>query len=225
MTLSNFLTIIIFVAINIAILFFIKTRTTRVIGLISSHLAIIFLFDIYLKSFINFKEIVLVISVYSMVILFLISNNKSFLNDICDNEESSKKYNFLKFQIPIAIMIIGTTICILLIAISLPSVNKVLAQKKLTRTNELEVNPLILPSHPVHIAVKKFYLGKKFNDGDTSDAVSLALEKNERKRAKLKDSLSENIILKRTSDIILIIVASLTALLILSNKKINENLE
>jgi len=73
--------------------------------------------------------------------------------------------------------------------------------------------------------VKKFYLGKKFNDGDTSDAVSLALEKNERKRAKLKDSLSENIILKRTSDIILIIVASLTALLILSNKKINENLE
>jgi hypothetical protein len=52
--------------------------------------------------------------------------------------------------------------------------------------------------------------------------VAIALEKNERKRAKLKDKLSDNVILKRTSDIILIIVASLTALLILSNKKTNQ---
>ena len=69
--------------------------------------------------------------------------------------------------------------------------------------------------------LSKFYLGKKFNDNN-SDNVAIALEKNERKRAKLKDKLSDNVILKRTSDIILIIVASLTALLILSNKKTNQ---
>ena len=41
---------------------------------------------------------------------------------------------------------------------------------------------------------------------------------------KLKEKLADNVILKITSDIILIIVASLTALLILSSKKTNQNL-
>jgi hypothetical protein len=105
----------------------------------------------------------------------------------------------------------------------MPEISSIIQQKRLDRKNELIVNPLILPSHPVHIAVKKFYLGKKFNDNN-SDSVAIAIEKNEKKRAKLKEKLADNVILKRTSDIILIIVASLTALLILSSKKTNQNL-
>ena len=223
MSFGNFFTILIFVAISLSILFFIKTRTTRVIALISSHLTIIFLFNIYLSSFINFKEIVLVISIYSMVILFLISNNKSFLVDLKDEENSPTKKNIIKFHGPLGITIIATTICILLIAITMPEISSIIQQKRIDRKNELSINPLILPSHPVHIAVKKFYLGKKFNDNN-SDSVSIAIEKNEKKRAKLKEKLADNVILKRTSDIILIIVASLTALLILSSKKTNQNL-
>jgi len=223
MSFGNFFTILVFVAISLAILFFIKTRTTRVIALISSHLTIILLFNIYLEYFVNFKEIVLVISIYSMVILFLISNNKSFLIDLRDEESAPTKKNLIKFHGPVGITILGTAICILLIAISMPEISSIIQQKKIDRKNELSVNPLILPSHPAHIAVKKFYLGKKFNDNN-SDNVAIALEKNERKRAKLKDKLSDNVILKRTSDIILIIVASLTALLILSSKKTNQTL-
>jgi hypothetical protein len=222
MPIGNFLTILIFSTISFAILFFIKTRTTRVIALISSHLAIIFLFDIYLKSFANFKEIVLLISIYSMVILFLISNNKSFLIDITEENFNSSAQNIFKFHLPIAIMIIGVSITIILIATTLPSINQIINQKKSDRSTELKINPLILPSHPVHIAVKKFYLGRKFND-ISNDSVSVALEKNQQKRARLKDSLAENIILKRTSDIILIIVASMTTILILANKKINQS--
>jgi hypothetical protein len=91
MSFGNFFTILIFVTISLAILFFIKTRTTRVIALISSHLTIILLFNFYLEHFVNFKEIVLVISIYSMVILFLISNNKSFLIDLKDEESATSK--------------------------------------------------------------------------------------------------------------------------------------
>jgi len=222
MSFGNFCTILIITILSLAILFVIKTRTTRVIALISSHLTIIFLFNIYLDSFVNFKEIILVISIYSMVILFLISNSKSFLVDLIDDESTPTKKNIIKFHGPLGLTILGTTICILLIAISMPEISSIIQQKKLDRKNELSVNPLILPSHPVHIAVKKFYLGKKFNDNN-SDNVAIALEKNEKKRAKLKDKLVDNVILRRTSDIILIIVASLTALLILSNKKTNQN--
>ncbi len=218
MQIGNFITIIIFSVISLAILFFIKTRTTRVIALISSHLAIIFLFDNYLKSYSSFKEIIVLVSIYSMVILFLISNNKSFLIDLSDEKFTPSTQNFFKFHFPIAVMIIGVSISIILIATTLPSINKIINQKKTDRSLELKINPLILPSHPVHIAVKKFYLGRKFND-ISNDNVSVALEKNQQKRARLKDYLSQNIFLKRTTDIILIIVASMTTILILTNKK------
>ncbi|MFZ9470224.1 MAG: hypothetical protein ACO26G_04140 [Rickettsiales bacterium] len=218
MNIINFFIIIIFSLICLAILFFIKTRTNRIIALISSHLAIILMFDIYLNSFNNFKEIVLVITIYSMTVLFLISDNKSFYVDLKENLE---KTNFFKLKFPLFLLIFGTILAVILIAIKIPEVNKIISQKKINRDNEMVINPLILPSHPVHIAVKKFYLGKKFDD-NYSDSISVALEKNERKRAKLKDKLQDNIFLKSSSNIILIIVASITALLILSSNKSKE---
>lgn len=218
MNIINFFIIIIFSLICLAILFFIKTRTNRIIALISSHLAIILMFDIYLNSFNNFKEIVLVITIYSMTVLFLISDNKSFYVDLKENLE---KTNFFKLKFPLFLLIFGTILAVILIAIKIPEVNKIISQKKINRDNEMVINPLILPSHPVHIAVKKFYLGKKF-DNNYSDSISVALEKNERKRAKLKDKLQDNIFLKSSSNIILIIVASITALLILSSNKSKE---
>ena len=218
MNIINFLIIIIFSLICLAILFFIKTRTNRIIALISSHLAIILIFDIYLSSFNNFKEIVLVITIYSMTVLFLISDNKSFYTDLKENLE---KTNFFKLKFPLVLLIFCTILAVILIAVKIPEVNKIISQKKINRDNEMVINPLILPSHPVHIAVKKFYLGKKFDD-NYSDSISVALEKNEKKRAKLKDKLQDNIFLKSSSNIILIIVASITALLILSSNKSKE---
>ena len=81
---------------------------------------------------------------------------------------------------------------------------------------------MILPSHPVHIAVKSFYLGKKFEE-EWSDKSYANLEINERKRARLKDKLSDNFLLKRSSDVILIIVAVSTGMLLLTNKKTEAN--
>ena len=81
---------------------------------------------------------------------------------------------------------------------------------------------MILPSYAVHIAVKKFYLGKKFED-DWSDKTYAEIELNEKKRARLKDKLSDNFLLKRSSDVILIIVAVSTSLLLLGNKKTEKN--
>jgi len=153
-----------------------------------------------------------------MTVLFLISDNKSFYVEL---KEAIETNNFFKLKLPLFFLIFGTILAVILIAIKIPDVNKIISQKKINRDNEMVINPLILPSHPVHIAVKKFYLGKKFDD-NFSDSISVALEKNEKKRAKLKDKLQDNIFLKSSSNIILIIVASLTALLILSSNKTKE---
>jgi hypothetical protein len=65
-------------------------------------------------------------------------------------------------------------------------------------------------------------LGKKFKD-DWSDKSYVEIEMNEKKRARLKDKLSDNFLLKRSSDVILIIVAVSTSLLLLNGKKIEKN--
>lgn len=208
--------IAIFAIINFVILFTTSTRTSRIIAIISSHLSVIFIFDIYLSSFVNFKEIVIAICLYSIVTLFLISNNKSFLADLADDHDI--KYDLFKFYLPFATIAIAISICLVLIIGSTAKINKIIQEKKISRISELAVNPLILPSHPAHIAVKKFYLGKKFND-NIPDSALIAQEKNENQRLKNKDLITNNILLKRNSDIILIFAAAITSLLILANKK------
>ncbi|MFM7557735.1 MAG: hypothetical protein ACKO46_04110, partial [Alphaproteobacteria bacterium] len=128
MNIIIFFIIIIFSLICLAILFFIKTRTNRIIALISSHLAIILLFDIYLNSFNNFKEIVLVITIYSMTVLFLISDNKSFYVEL---KEAIETNNFFKLKLPFLLLIFGTILAVILIAIKIPDINKIISQKKI----------------------------------------------------------------------------------------------
>lgn len=210
------LAIVVFAVINFIILYLTSTRTSRIIAIISTHLSIIFIFYIYLTSFINFKEIVIAICLYSIVTLYLISNNKSFLAD--QNNDDNAKNGLLKFYIPFATIAIAISICLVLIINSTTKINKIIQEKKISRSAELAVNPLILPSHPAHIAVKKFYLGKKFND-NISDSALIAQEKNENQRIKNKDLIANNVLLKRNSDIILIFAAAITSLLILANKK------
>jgi hypothetical protein len=223
MSLAIFITILLFCFVNISILFFIKTRTSRVIAIISSHLIVIFLFAIYLKNFLNFKEFVLAIIIYSMTTLFLIADNKFLLfylkkeNIIFKNNISSKK--ILKFYLPISIIIFTATISVLTLLINAPKIKEIIQEKKTVRKNHLTINPLILPSHPVHSAVKKFYLGQKYDDNEN---IALELEINKKEYTKIKDSLKDNIMLKRISDIILIIIGFMCGLLIFVNKKIQQ---
>ncbi len=84
------------------------------------------------------------------------------------------------------------------------------------------MNPLLTKSHPAHVAVKKFYLGKKFND-DWKNNNYFNYEINEKKKARLKDKLADNFLLKRSSDLIVIIVSISSISLLLSRKKITEN--
>lgn len=153
-----------------------------------------------------------------MVILFLVSN----YNPIYLAESEASKINrshLWFFTIPMsAIITITVFLALFLITKDLPEISKIVTDKQLASQNEIMLNPMILPSHPVHIAVKKFYLGKKFEE-EWSDKTYVALEMNDRKRARLKDKLSDNFLLKRSSDVILIIVAISTSLLLLGTKR------
>lgn len=219
----KFLTLLTFIAINLLILFVVKTRTTAITSLIISHLIAVLFFSLSIANYNSFKEIVLALIVYSMVILFLISNYNP-------TEKKGAKSRAIKNYFASSFFISVIFFTVLTIFLSLFFIAKNVAQiadavqnKKFNKQNEIMQNPMILPSHPVHIAVKKFYLGKKFEE-EWSDKTYAELEMNERKRARLKDKLSDNFLLKRSSDVILIIVAVSTSLLLLTNKKTEVNL-
>jgi len=103
-------------------------------------------------------------------------------------------------------------------------ISEIVNEKKIDKHVELMTNPIKDPSHAAHFAVRKFYLGKKSND-DWSDKNAEFLKINERKMARLKDKLSDNFLLKRSSDMILIIVAATVISLLLSKKGDNKNNE
>jgi hypothetical protein len=118
-----------------------------------------------------------------MVILFLISN----YNPIYFTDEQSNKANESRtslFMVPIISAGVLVIFCaVFLIAKNIPDISKVIQEKEAEKQNEIVKNPMILPSYAVHIAVKKFYLGKKFED-DCSDKTYAEIELNENFRTK-----------------------------------------
>jgi len=218
MTIAQFSTLLIFIITNFSILFLVRTRTTTITSLIIAHLITVLFFSLSIPNYNLFKEIVLTLIIYSMVILFLISN----YNPIYSNAENSSKFKFSRQKLTLfsSVFLALSTIFFLLFFLTknLSPIANSVHDKKFIKQNEALSNPMILPSHPVHIAVKKFYLDKDFED-NWSDKTYVALEVNERKRARLKDKLSDNFLFKRSSDVILLIVAVSTSLLLLMQKK------
>jgi hypothetical protein len=218
----KFLTLLTFIAINLLILFVVKTRTTAITSLIISHLIAVLFFSLSIANYNSFKEIVLALIVYSMVILFLISNYNPTEKKITKNHAIKNYFSSSFFISVIFFAVLTIFLSLFFIAKNVAQIADGIQNKKFNKQNEIMQNPMILPSHPAHIAVKKFYLGKKFEE-EWSDKTYAELEMNERKRARLKDKLSDNFLLKRSSDVILIIVAVSTSLLLLTNKKIEVN--
>lgn len=219
---AKFFTLITFIIINFLILFAVKTRTTTVTSLIIAHLVAVLFFSLSISNYNSFKEIVLALIIYSMVILFLISNYNPIY--LANKEKVKNKYSKVTWVIfPLMGLVVVTIFfALFLITKNIPEITEIVNERKLSRQIEVVKNPMILPSHPAHIAVKKFYLGKKFED-NWSEKVEKDIEINEKKKARLKDKLSDNFLLKRSSDVILIIVAMSTSLLLLGGKKTESN--
>lgn len=215
---AKFFTILIFIIINFLILFLVKTRTTTITGLIIAHLVATLFFSLSIASNDAFKELVLSLIIYSMVILFLISN----YDFASSTSHLALKIKGWKSRV-IFYIFTGSFVLIIFVMIfsvtkNVASISHLIQEKKITLQNEIAMNPMILPSHPAHIAVKKFYLGKN-SDLQKPEEVGVEIEANERKLARLKDKLLDNFVLKRSSDMILIIVAISSILLLLSQKK------
>lgn len=217
-----FFTLLAFIAINFLIIFAVQSRTSTVIGLIISHLVAILFFSLSINNYEAFKEITLGLVVYSMVILFLISNYTHNSSALDQDSKVKASQPSIFFIAAIALPLLVIFFLSLAVAQNINFVAESTHEKKFKQQSEAAGNPMILPSHPVHIAVKEFYLGKKFSD-ELPEKIDAQNEISNHKRARLKDKLADNFLLKRSSDVIFIIVSASAVLLLLSTNSSKEN--
>lgn len=218
---------LVFVVMSFLAIFLVRTRTTVVTTLIITHLVLVLFLSLSVASYHSFKEIVLALVAYSMVLLYLISNNNPIFSQAERIVLNFRDKIFLLKFIATGLLVLVIASAMFVIAKNVSEISQKVADKRSDREVEIMMNPMLLPSHPVHISVRKFYLGKKMtSDGDEwGDKVQARAEINEKKQAKLKDKLADNFLLKRSSDVILIIVAVSTSLLLLGARKIENNNE
>ena len=212
MTVAQFLTLLSFIILNFLILFAVRTRNTTIISLIIANLIAVLFFSVSITNYSSLKEIILALIIYSMVVLFLISN----YNSISSNENQTNKINIPARKI---IFVPIFTAAILIIFLSLFFVTKNISQvsEKLRdmtfdKENIMTATPLAESTYPADDNIKK---------DDLPNKIYSSPQINNAKKARLKDKLSENFLLKRSSDMILLIVAVSSSLLILLQKKEN----
>lgn len=179
----NLFTILSFIITNFLILFFVKTRTTIVISLIISHLFAALFFSISISDYNFFKEIVLALILYSMVILFLISNYNP--NSTTEDQATKIDFSFKNFlSNPFKKAAVFLTILSILF-LSLSIIKNISPITKMVQKEKFLSSPKV-----------------------RSDSLN-----NQKKK------LSDNFLLKRSSDVILIIISAIFISLILSPKQ------
>lgn len=215
-------TLLVFIAINLLILFAVRTRTSIVISLLISQLVAILFFSQILLNFNSFKEVILAIVIYVIVILGVAtSDTASKIVNISEQNNLLIKWqnNKLIFALITSCCLVVFTAVFMLI-IKLPAVYHQIKEKKFNHQKELILNPIILPSHPVHKHIKKYYFHKNLSQKNDHQIANFN-EEQEIKKAQMKDQLADNFILKRSSDVI-IIFAGFVVLGLIYSKKIKS---
>ncbi len=194
----------------------------RVIGFITLQLVIILFFSTSISNYNAFKEIVLALIAYSMMNLFLISNY-----DVHHSVKETKVRKFLSqnlFLITAAILISVTVSQIILFVVkNVPEVSKSIQEVRLSRESQIlnqAMESQINSSAEIsNILVRERNREKKLTVEQIDKMRSSKLEISEKKKARLKDELSDNFLFKRYSDVILIIASVSACLLLLTGDK------
>ncbi|MBU6140933.1 MAG: hypothetical protein KGP29_05225 [Proteobacteria bacterium] len=118
---TKFLTLFVFSVINFLILFFIKTRTSLVISVIIAHLVAVLFFSLSIVDYEAFREITLALIIYSMVILFIISNYGLIT---VESEKKSKNKNNLLGNIAACLIVLVVFLLIFFVVEDVTKIDK-----------------------------------------------------------------------------------------------------
>lgn len=216
------ITVLLFIIINFTVLFFVKTNINKAISLIFSYLVTVLFLAMNVSSYDNLKEIIVLSAAYLSVVLFLVFNCDSLILE--ETKKSKiKKIQHVFFIVP---ALVFTVLIIFFstfwITKNIPKISSFVEEKKIEIKNKELFGSLKNPSDEITIDEAKGIAPRPIAVVDnqpykTQDEFNM----NMRRRARLKDQLSDSFLLKRSSDLILfIMVLSVFPLLILRKKEI-----
>lgn len=210
---AKLLTILGFIIVNFLVLFFVKTRTTTIISLIIAYLAVILFFSISILNYNSFREVTLSFLAYSIVILFLISGNKP----IHPTDNKGKKVKNSKPSPLLLTIVSGVFVLFFLLIFSVvkgqAQITEFVRDQKFLKQNAAAPNVIAEALHSQNISTESFFPVKKDDEVFFSDVM------NGRKMAKLRSKLSDNFLLKHSSEAIFIICAIIANLLLLESAR------
>ncbi|MDX2083174.1 MAG: hypothetical protein SFV53_04220 [Rickettsiales bacterium] len=214
---AKFLTILAFVTFSFLIIFVIRNRSNTAIALIITHLILLLFLSLSVTNYDSFKKISLAVIFYLLTLLFLILNQKPIFFETKKSKSWQLWISYFSFG---SIFIIIFLVAFFIVK-DVAKISQIVAAQKSERQNEISKNPMISPSHSVHVTIKKFYLEKK---SATDDQIWLnklqpQLQIEERKRLRLQSKLIDNFLLRNFSDAILFIAASSCIAFFLNAKK------
>ena len=194
---AKLLAALLFILLNLATLFIVKTRTNTISTLIIAHLSLILFFSLTVTNYNSFKEIVLTLIAYLMMVLFLITSYNS-TPDEADRASKIKpslamiffggSFAFIVFcgtlyltNISIkSIKPVETTLREQLVDEAVPQISDTSERKKLRLSKKLHDNFLLKRSSDVILIIVATTSGLLLlrRRRDNNESLNLAVEKN-----------------------------------------------
>ena len=219
---AKLIVILLFIITNFVVLLLVKTRINRALSFIFSYLLLALFLSLTVSSYENLKELMVVSAIYFAVILAIIFYYDPIAVEQCDKTKS-EKFFYLAFIIPSSIsLFLLVWAATFWITKNVSKTAFLVEERKIELRNE-ELFGSLQSSH--------FAVNTAQGIGDGTDVRKLRIRESQpyktqdqfkmsaKKRARLKDQLSDNFLLKGSSHLMLILAATLSVLLLLSSKK------
>ena len=147
---------LIFIALSLATLFAVRSRTNTIATLIIAHLCFILFLSLTITNYNSFKEIVLTLIAYLMMVLFLITNNNADIDTLLPPSDSKPSWAVIIFGSAFAFIVFCGILY--LTNISLKSVKPIETALREQLVDEIQPPVLTIDER------KKLRLSKKLHD-------------------------------------------------------------
>jgi hypothetical protein len=214
------ITLLAFIIINLLVVFAVKKRTSIVIALIISHLLLLFFFSLTITNYLYFKQISLALIIYSMTVLFLISNYNNFYL-MAGRSHKTEKLKVKSSVFPAIIFMAAGAIVFCAFFFMVKDLSQIAAasqNKALNGQNKVTKNQLTATFEQFNAkqsaeSAATQRIGDKKAEFQILDKNYLAISG--RQKMQLKNNLYDNFLFKYYAGLILIIVAINSVLVLL----------
>jgi len=209
-----------YIVLNLFNIFIVRTRNSNIVALIASNLLLLLVFALVITNYQLFKELAVMLIIFASIVLLLISDYNPIFSGI------NQKLNLINISHNkiLFLMIFLCFIALFFVAKEIPKISSEIANSSSAIQLKSNQSQLLSRSHPAHLLVEEVYF--KNTPKSSVDIQNKEYRQDNQERSALKNKIKNNILFKRITDILLIIVIVINCSLLLYSRcfKYTKNL-